>query len=102
MRRLAAETANDLLARLDRKDVDPFTQRSLVEALGSVAGRLDAPAAAETAKDLRARLDRKDIDPATQRSLINALGSVGAAPIAPLTAETANDLVVPRTPPTRM
>jgi hypothetical protein len=48
----AAETVKDLLARLDRKDVDLYTQGSLLDVIGTVGKRLDARGAAETAKDL--------------------------------------------------
>ncbi len=88
----AKDLTGRVISRLDRKDVDPDTQQSLFNALGSVAGRLDAPAAAETAKDLRARLDHKDVDPDMQQSLIEALGSVAGRLDAPAAAETAKDL----------
>jgi hypothetical protein len=65
----------------------------LINALGSVAGRLDAPAAAEAAKDLIARLDVKDVESGTQRSLIDVLGSVGGRLDAPAAAEAAKDLI---------
>jgi hypothetical protein len=72
----ARDLKSRLISRLDRKDLDPAAQQSLIKALGSVAERLDARDVAETTKDLVSQLDRKDLDPLTRISLFEAIGSV--------------------------
>jgi hypothetical protein len=81
---LEPDSADDLVVRLvdhlNRPNLDGDTQRSLIQALGRVAGRLDAAGAAKAAADLRARLDRPNLNPSTQRSLIDALASLAMVP----------------------
>jgi hypothetical protein len=88
----ARDLKSRLISRLEGKDLDPNTRRSLIYALGKAAGRLDAAAAAETAKDLRARLEGKDLDRDTRQSLIAALGNAAGRLDAAAAAETAKDL----------
>jgi hypothetical protein len=80
--------------------LDAAEQPSLVAALGSVGGRLDAADAAKAATDLRARLERLDRldrpnldDVFTQWSLIAALGSVGGRLDAADAAKATTDLI---------
>src|SRR6266849_4325364 len=83
---------NRLDKQLDRPNLDTGTQRALIEALGSVAARLDPADAAKLASDLRARLDRPNLDTGTQLLLFDALRSVAARLDPADAAKQANDL----------
>ncbi len=71
----AADLVQRLRGRLDRLGHDPNTQRSLIDALGTAAGRLEDSDAKAVASDLVGRLDRPGLDPYTQQYLIAALGT---------------------------